>query len=76
MNVIALISNHSKCLSVELEALESLSLLKHLEGKLRKCGKMMFLDDTTCAVSAPTGLASFNTSGVIVHLLFHLPVEH
>ena len=33
-------------------------------------------DDTTCAVSAPTGLASFNVCGATMHLLFHLPVEH
>ena len=30
----------------------------------------------TCAVVAPTRLASFNVGGVTIHRLFQLPVEH
>ena len=30
----------------------------------------------TCALCAPTGLAAYNISGVTVHRLFQLPVEH
>ena len=30
----------------------------------------------TCAVTAPTGLAAFNISGVTVHRFFQLPIEH
>ena len=33
-------------------------------------------DDLKCAVSAPTGLASFNVAGVTIYRLFWLPVEH
>ena len=33
-------------------------------------------NDYTCAVTAPTGIASFNVGGIIVHLLFQLPIEH
>ena len=34
------------------------------------------LDDITCAVAAPTGLAACNVGGVTIHRLFQLPVEH
>ena len=33
-------------------------------------------DDLTCAVAAPTGLAAFNVSGITIHRLFQLPIEH
>ena len=34
--------------------------------------------DYTCAITAPTGIASFNVllGGITVHLLFPLPIEH
>lgn len=32
--------------------------------------------DFTCAVVAPTGLAAFNVSGITIHRLFQLPIEH
>ena len=31
---------------------------------------------TLCAVTAPTGLAAFNVSGVTIHRLLQLPIEH
>ena len=31
---------------------------------------------TVCAVTAPTGLAAFNISGVTIHRLLQLPIEH
>ena len=31
--------------------------------------------DYTCAITAPTGVASFNVGGITVHLLFQLPIE-
>ena len=34
------------------------------------------LDDVTCAISAPTGLATFNVGGITIHRLFQLPIEH
>ena len=34
------------------------------------------LDDVTCAISAPTGLAAFNVGGITIHRLFQLPIEH
>lgn len=33
-------------------------------------------DDITCAIVAPTGLAACNVSGVTMHQLFVLPIEH
>ena len=33
-------------------------------------------DSTTCAVTAPTGLAAFNVGGVTIHRLLQLPIEH
>ena len=51
-------------------------LIETLRRQVKEMWKDDVGDDTTCAVSAPTGLASFNVSGVTVHLLFHLPVEH
>ena len=33
-------------------------------------------NDLTCAIAAPTGLAAFNVSGVTIHRLFQLPIEH
>ena len=33
-------------------------------------------NDLTCAVSAPTGLAAFNVSGMTIHRLFQLPIQH
>ena len=51
-------------------------LIDTLQRQVKEMWKDDVGDDTTCAVSAPTGLASFNVCGVTVHLLFHLPVEH
>ena len=33
-------------------------------------------DDLKCAVTAPTGLASFNVGGVTIYRIFWLPIEH
>ena len=33
-------------------------------------------DDLTCAIDAPTCLATFNVGGTTIHRLFQLPVEH
>ena len=33
-------------------------------------------DSLTCAVAVPTGLAAFNVSGITIHRLFQLPIEH
>ena len=33
-------------------------------------------DGLTCAVTAPTSLAAFNVSGVTIHRLLQLPIEH
>ena len=52
------------------------SLIETIQKQVKQMWKDDVSDDTTCAVSAPTGLASFNVSGVTVHLLFHLPIEH
>ena len=32
--------------------------------------------DFSCAITAPTGLAAFNVSGMTIHRLFQLPVQH
>ena len=34
------------------------------------------VNDITCAIAAPTGLAAFNVGGVTIHRLFQLPIEH
>ena len=34
------------------------------------------IENLTCAVAAPTGLAAFNVSGITIHRLFQLPIEH
>ena len=33
-------------------------------------------DDLKCAVTTPTGLASFNVGGVTIYRIFWLPIEH
>ena len=32
--------------------------------------------DFSCAISAPTGSAAFNVSGMTIHRLFQLPIQH
>ena len=32
--------------------------------------------DFSCAITAPTGLAAFNVSGMTIHRLFQLPIQH
>ena len=39
-------------------------------------GHLWPTDNLTCAVAAPTGLATFNVGGVTIHRLFQLPVDH
>ena len=51
-------------------------LIETIRSQVKEIWKDHAGDDTTCAVSAPTGLAAYNVGGVTVHRLFQLPIEH
>ena len=51
-------------------------LIETIRSQVKQIWKDNLCNDTTCTVSAPTGLAAHNVGGVTVHRLFQLPIEH
>ena len=51
-------------------------LIKTIHTLLSRMWASGTTDSTTCAVTAPTGLAAFNVGGVTIHRLLQLPIEH
>ena len=37
---------------------------------------LVTIENLTCGIAAPTGLAAFNVGGITMHRLFQLPIEH